>query len=122
MSDTNAQTVAFVRDTMVPESAPPLGETGAIKWARENLFSSWLNAILTVLSLFIVYWVVSHLYPWFGNSVWNAESLSECREIRNATVGPDASSACFAVLTDRWQQLIFGFYQANSTGGRLLPL
>lgn len=107
MTDTN---IAFVRKEMVPESEPPLGQRGVVKWIRENLFPSWLNAILTLVSLYFIYYVFSHLYPWFANSVWFANSLTECRAIRDATVGPEASSACFAVITDRWQQLLFGFY------------
>ena len=34
MSDTHAQTVRFVRDTMLPQAEPPLAEKGAIKWLR----------------------------------------------------------------------------------------
>ena len=93
MSDTHAQTVPFVRDTMLPEQAPPITQTGAIKWMRENLFSSWFNAGLTVLSIWLVFWLVLHLLPWFGNSVWNAGSLSECRQILDG-----ASGACFAEI------------------------
>jgi general L-amino acid transport system permease protein len=37
-------------------------------------------------------------------------SLSECREIRDATYGEGSNVACWAVLTDRWDQLMFGFY------------
>ena len=40
--------ISFVRTEMLPEKAPPLGETGAIKWARDNLFSGVLNSVLTV--------------------------------------------------------------------------
>jgi len=105
--------VAFVRSEMVPQAEPPLGERGVFKWMRENLFSSWLNAFLTIISLYFVWVVVSHLFPWFYNSVWFAGSLSECRDIRDATVGPEASSACFAVITDRWSQLLFGFYPST---------
>ncbi len=114
MSDTHAQTVSYVRDTMLPQQAPPLTEVGVIKWIRENLFPTPLNAILTFLSLFVVYWVVSHIGPWLFNGIWNADSLSECREIRNATLGPDASAACFAVIKERWPQLIFGFYPSDA--------
>ena len=39
---------------------------------------------LTVLSVAFIYYVLSHMLPWFLNTVWNAGSLSECREIRNA--------------------------------------
>lgn len=113
MSETHAQTVSYVRDTMLPESAPPSSQVGPIKWVRENLFSSPLNAILTLISIYVVYWIVLHIGPWLANGIWDAESLTECREIRNATLGEDASAACFAVLTDRWQQLIFGFYPSE---------
>ncbi len=107
MSDKN---VSFVRTKMLPQSEPPIGQRGVVKWIRENLFSSWLNAILTLVSIWLVWFVVSHLTPWFANSVWAAESLSQCREIRDATIGNGVPSACFAVITDRWQQLLFGFY------------
>ncbi|MGO4914192.1 amino acid ABC transporter permease [Pseudogemmobacter sp. W21_MBD1_M6] len=110
MSETHASTVSYVRDAMLPQAAPPVGETGAIRWVRENLFPTWLNAILTVVSLLAVYWVLSHILPWFLNGIWTAKSLTECRQIRDATLGPDASAACFAVISDRWQQLLFGFY------------
>ncbi|WP_099826588.1 amino acid ABC transporter permease [Oceaniglobus indicus] len=110
MSDTHAQTVGYVRDTMIDEQPAPVGQTGAVKWIRENLFSGVINTLLTVISLYVIWVVVSHLYPWLANSIWDAGSLTECREIRDATVGPDAPAACFAVITDRWQQLVFGFY------------
>ncbi|MBM9596356.1 amino acid ABC transporter permease [Roseitranquillus sediminis] len=110
MSDTHAQTVAFVRESMVPPADPPLGETGIFKWVRENLFSSWLNVLLSVLSIAFVVWALAHLLPWFLQSVWDAGSLTECREIRDARYGEGAASACFAVITERWNQLLFGFY------------
>jgi general L-amino acid transport system permease protein len=97
--------VAYVRQEMLPEQAPPLTQTGAVKWMRENLFSGWLNTFLTLASLYVVWWLAVHIVPWFANSVWRAESLRECREILGGTSG-----ACFAVITDRWHQLLFGFY------------
>ena len=122
MSDTHAHTVRFVRETMIPEQDPPLTEAGAIKWIRENLFSGWLNILLTVVSLAIIYYVLSHMLPWFLNTVWNAGSLAECREIRNATWGEGVSSACFAVIKDRWPQLLFGFYPSDSYWRPVLAL
>ncbi|MEM8786625.1 MAG: amino acid ABC transporter permease [Pseudomonadota bacterium] len=110
MSDTHAQTVAYVRDTMLPEAPPPAAERGLVKWVRENLASSWLNIVLTLLSLALVWYVLSHVLPWFWYTVWNAGSLTECREIRDAAFGEGTPSACFAVIKDRWPQLLFGFY------------
>jgi general L-amino acid transport system permease protein len=110
MSDTHAQTVAFARDTMIEPQDPPLAESGVFKWVRENLFSGWLNILLTVISLYVIWWALSHVLPWAFNGIWNAGSLNECREIRDATLGPDAPAACWAVIAERWPQLIFGFY------------
>ena len=43
-------TASFVRNELIPEAAPPASERGVIKWMRENLFSSPLNIIMTVVS------------------------------------------------------------------------
>jgi len=108
MSDTHAQTVAFVRDTMLPPDDPPATEAGAVKWVRENLFDGWLSAVLTVLAIFAVASMVYNLLPWLLHSVWNANSLTQCREVI-AAAGHE-SGACWAVVRVNWLQLVFGFY------------
>ncbi len=105
MSDTHAQTVAYVRSTMIEAADPPSSQTGAIKWMRENLFSGWLNTVLTLMSLLIIWMALAAVGPWLLNSVWTAGSLAECRAVLDGTSG-----ACFSVITDRWHQLLFGFY------------
>ncbi|MBI1415621.1 MAG: ABC transporter permease subunit [Limimaricola sp.] len=110
MAEAASHTTSYVRDKMLPQAEPPTLQKGAIKWMRDNLFSGWLNSILTIVSIYVIWAVVSDLFPWFANSIWRADSLTQCREIRNATVGADAPAACFAVIVDRWQQLLFGFY------------
>ncbi|PJI93165.1 L-glutamine ABC transporter membrane protein /L-glutamate ABC transporter membrane protein /L-aspartate ABC transporter membrane protein /L-asparagine ABC transporter membrane protein [Yoonia maricola] len=102
MSDTS-NTVAFVRTETIPQMPPPAAETGAIKWMRENLFASIPNAILTLVSAYVIYSILAGVLPWIFNGVWNAQTLAECREILDGTSG-----ACFAVLTERWPQLVFG--------------
>ena len=104
MSDTHAESVAFVRETSLPPVPPPEAETGAVKWMRQNLFATWANALLTVASLYVIYLVLSSILPWLLNGVWRASSLAECREILDGATG-----GCFAVLTERWNQLLFGF-------------
>lgn len=110
MSDTNSQTVSYVRETMLPESAPPVAEAGAVKWLRANLFSSWLNVILTVLALYAIYAVLALVLPWAFGGVWNAGSLTECREALFAVYKSSHGGACWAVIEDRWLQIMFGFY------------
>lgn len=110
MSETGAQTVAYVRDTMLPAAPAPEAESGAIKWLRENLFSGPVNTILTLLGIGIVYFLIVTFWDWFAHSVWNAGSLNECRQIIAATWGEGARGACWAVIRDRWNQYVFGFY------------
>jgi general L-amino acid transport system permease protein len=110
MSETHTQTVTFVRDTMLPPSPPPIGESGAIKWLRENLFSTPFNIALTLFGLLAIWWLVTSSLPWWLNSVWNASSLSECRDIVTATAGEGATGACWAMLRQWWGAFIFGFY------------
>lgn len=105
--------IAFSRHEMLAPQAPPASEVGWIGWARANLFSSWLNALLTVVSVAGVAWVVLHVYPWFAHAVWNASSLAECRQIIAERWGEGADGACFAVIHQRWNQFLFGFYPSN---------
>ncbi|QRZ13648.1 amino acid ABC transporter permease [Paracoccus methylovorus] len=110
MSDTHSETVAYVRETILPPVPPPLAETGVIKWLRENLFSGPLNIALTFVGLGIVWIVVSTVGPWLFRAVWDAGSIAECRQIIAERHGPDASGACFALIKHRWNQFVFGFY------------
>ena len=103
MSDTHSHLTAYVRTETLPERDPPVAERGIFKWMRENLFATIPNAILTLVSLYVIYVVLAGVLPWIFNGVWDAGSLSECREILDGTRG-----ACFAVLTERWPQLIYG--------------
>jgi general L-amino acid transport system permease protein len=110
MSETHTQTVTYVRDTMLPPVPPPAGEGGAIKWLRENLFSTPFNIALTVLAVLAIWWLVTASLPWLLNSVWNAGSLGECREIVAASAGEGATGACWASIRVWWGAFIFGFY------------
>ncbi len=103
MSDTHSKT-AFVRSEILPEAPPPVREQGIVKWLRENLFSSTANTILTLAAIWAVYYLVTATGPWLANGVWTTSSLSECRDVLDGSVG-----ACFSVLAERWNQLIFGF-------------
>ena len=110
MSDTHAETVSFVRDTMLPSAPPPATQAGAVHWLRENLFAGPINTVLTIIGALIIWFLFSHYWDWFAHSVWNANSLSECRQIILETWGEGARGACFAVIRERWNQYVFGFY------------
>ena len=100
---------SFVRHEMLLERAPPVGERGVLKWARENLFSSVFNTIMTIVSVWVIYSIAVGVAPWFFNGVWNAQTTRECYEILDGVNG-----ACFAVLRERFPQLIYGFTYPSS--------
>ncbi|PRY22984.1 L-glutamine ABC transporter membrane protein /L-glutamate ABC transporter membrane protein /L-aspartate ABC transporter membrane protein /L-asparagine ABC transporter membrane protein [Aliiruegeria haliotis] len=100
--------IKFVRDAMVEEQEPPAATAGFVGWIRGNLFSSTLNAILTILSGGFILFVISALLPWIISPTWNAGSLRECHEILAGHEG-----ACWGVIRERWLQLLFGFYPSE---------
>ena len=103
MSGTHAHTAAYVAEQQIPPAPPPPSEVGAWHWMRENLFSGWLNTVLTVASLALIVWFVPTFLDWaLFDAVWYANSLHECREL--------GDGACWAVIRVRFWQLIFGFY------------
>lgn len=104
MSDTSKDSIAFVRTDVLPERAPPSNATGPVKWVEENLFATPANGILTIFALIAIYFILSATVPWMINGVWNSDSLAGCREALQGQTG-----ACFAVLSERWHQLLFGF-------------
>jgi general L-amino acid transport system permease protein len=77
---------------------------------RQNLFSGPLNTFLTLLGLALLYWIASHVLPWLMHSVWNASSLTECRDIITQRFGEGATGACWAMVKERWHQYLYGFY------------
>ena len=107
----NQSSVAFVRRDILPPAPPPPGQAGVLLWIRENLFSSVTNTLLTIFSIYLIWSVLASIMPWTFNGIWSAGSLTECRGIRDAR-GLE-SAACWAVINERWLQLLFGFYPTD---------
>lgn len=96
--------IAFVRKEPLEAMPPPARDRGLAKWLRENLFSNVSSSVLTVISIIAIYYLCAFILPWIWNGVWTTTSLAECREILQGVTG-----GCFSVLTERWNQLLFGF-------------
>jgi len=106
--------VSYVRTEMLPEQAAPVSEVGFVGWARQNLFSGWFNTVLTIVSAIFTVWVLYHILHWAFSSSWSATSLNECRENIAAVHGEGTHGACWAVIRERYLQLIYGFYPPES--------
>lgn len=90
-----------------PDLPPPLSSRGAIKWMRENLFSTPTNTVLTLLGVYLVYLAVPPFLNWFIlDAVFDAGSRAECWERSNG--------ACWSVVVIRFDQLLYGFYPVDS--------
>ena len=98
--------IAFVQKNKIPPSPAPISEVGFIGWVKQNLFSSWFNSLLTLISIYFIFIILRDFIPWAWGGHWNTKSLRECLDLN-----PDV--ACFSVLTARWKQLLFGLYPAE---------
>jgi len=101
---------AFVRSEMLPEQSAPPTSVGAIGWLRQNLFSGPINTLMTLVSLAFVWWLMTGVLQWAVQGTWFANSLNECREIIALAHGEGHHGACWGVIRERFNQLMFGFY------------
>ncbi len=87
MSQSAPKSLSYVRKEMLAPKEAPLSQVGANRWIRENLFSGPVSTVLTLLSLFVIWQILASLGPWLMNTVWNAGSLSQCRQILDGAGG-----------------------------------
>ena len=50
--------------TFKPDLPPPSSSVGAVAWMRSNLFSSWLNTLLTLFAIYLIWLMVPPLLKW----------------------------------------------------------
>lgn len=51
--------------TTTPQSStPPIQQIGAWEWAKKNLFSSWFNTLLTIVTVVLITWITTSLFTW----------------------------------------------------------
>jgi len=90
-----------------PNLPPPSTMVGPRAWIRQNLFNGWINSVLTLLSVVLLVAVLPPLFNWaFFDAVFSGENRQACQE---------ASGACWAVVTSRWDQFFYGLYPSEQT-------
>jgi general L-amino acid transport system permease protein len=98
----NTSGSAFVRETLLPAKAPPPNSVGLVGWSRQNLFSTPLNSIMTIVILAFIGWAVTPFIRFtLVNAVWTGEDRQAC-----AT----ATGACWAYVKAYLPQFIYGRY------------
>ncbi|MCZ3378409.1 amino acid ABC transporter permease [Rhizobium sp. AG207R] len=86
-----------------PGITPLLQVSTTVRWMRENLFSSPLNAVLTLLSAWLIWKTVPAFFDWaVVRAVTGAKTAAACR-------APDAG-ACWSFVYEKWGFILFGVY------------
>ncbi len=95
---------SFVRTEMLSEQPAPLGETGILLWLKTNMFSSIANSVLSVVTILVLYYLGAHFFAWAYQPSWNSGGVRECFD------RPDINGACWGVIPERFNQLMYGFF------------
>jgi general L-amino acid transport system permease protein len=96
-----SETTQPVKKARAEEIKPPVSKVGVIGWIRSNLFDGWLNSLLTLLALFIMWQAVPPFVQWaFIDSNWISTS-EQCRE---------SGGACWSIIPANIRFITFGFF------------
>ncbi|MBT4044607.1 MAG: amino acid ABC transporter permease [Rhodospirillaceae bacterium] len=96
--------MAIVNGEKTAARSAPITETSFIGWLHKNLFSSWINTILTIVSIYIIYVAVKGIWVWgVAEAVWVAENRRECFNISK-------DGACWAGVILWLENIFYGRY------------
>jgi len=87
-----------------------------ILWSKKNLFSNWVNTLITALSIYFIYEVSVFFLDW---AFFKADFLTNFRGERiidrtfcSKNIEPGSYGACWAIIHVRFYQFMYGFYPA----------
>jgi general L-amino acid transport system permease protein len=87
--------------TVAAAIRPPVTNIGVIGWMRANLFNGYLNSLLTLAVVYLLWQSLPPFISWaFIDSMWFATS-DQCKA---------GSGACWSVITANIRFILFGFY------------
>ena len=93
---------------------PPVATTGILGWLRINLFSNWINSIITLFVFYILYLFIPFIWDWAIYSAdfkynFNGEEIID-RTMCSRVLDPENGGACWAIIYVRFYQFMYGFY------------
>jgi len=96
----------MAEDVFVPKPSrePPAATTGVIGWMRKNLFATWFDAILTVLSIVAIGYFLPPILDW---AFFSADFLGTKAEDCNF------GGACWVYPNVWWNTFMYGQYPAS---------
>src|ERR1043166_6502601 len=107
MTATDFKQPAFVRTMPMDALPPPMAMTGALGWARANLFSGPFNILMTILVILLIVWVVPPLLKFLIiDATWSGTDREACL----ASAARPEPGACWAFVRERLPYFIYGSY------------
>jgi general L-amino acid transport system permease protein len=98
---------AFVRQTITEPRRPPVRTTGIVGFARERLFNTPLNIMITLIGAALLWLILVPVFKFlFVDAVWQGSDRNACLE---ANVGR-VVGACWPFVQAKFDQFIYGFY------------
>ena len=87
--------------TFKPDLPAPSTNIGVLGWMRANLFSSWINTLLTLVGLYLIWLIVPPLIDWaIIKADWTGDTRADCTR----------EGACWVFVQTRFSQFMYGFY------------
>jgi len=106
--------MSITTDTMpvpAPARLAPALTTGWMGWARANLFSSWLNGLVTVaLAYLIVRYAIGFIDWAFIHAIWSVPNDAAGRPDTTSCRDNKGLGACWAVINEKHRFMLFGTY------------
>ncbi len=102
----------YLRTEDAPLLPPPSSAVGPVHWMRENLFSSWLSSIMTLLGVYVLIISVPALVEYlFINAVWDSVDGKACRTVDGGGPNPVGwTGACWSFTKAKFGFFMYGFY------------
>ena len=93
---------------------PPVATTGILGWLRMNLFSNWINSLISLFVLYILFQFIPWILNWTVFAAdfkynFNGEEIIN-REMCSRVLDPETGGACWAIIYVRFYQFMYGFY------------
>jgi general L-amino acid transport system permease protein len=107
----------YVRMEQAEALPPPASLTGWQGWVRENLFSSPINIMMTVIAIALIWLIVP---PILSFAIFDAVWTGADREACVLTPARPVVGACWPFVADRFQYFVFGSYPVEERWRPLL--
>ncbi len=87
--------------TFKPDMPPPAKVFGPMAWIRANMFSSWINTLLTLFAFYLIYLIVPPILHWaILDANWVGTTRADCTK----------EGACWVFIQQRFGQFMYGYY------------